>query len=149
MKDLCKVCGLSKPVEDLMKDRARPKGYRNKCLVCLRAEKKIYYATVTKHNKQTPRTPGVLWDQPRKEYLNDLRSKTPCTDCGNNFHWCAMDFDHLPGNKKLFNIMAKYRDVSWELLQNEIAKCEIVCSNCHRVRTRDRLLNSQNVSKLV
>jgi hypothetical protein len=46
-----------------------------------------------------------------------------------------MDFDHVRG-RKLFNIGASLSTVSLVRLLKEIAKCEIVCANCHRLRGR-------------
>ncbi len=44
-----------------------------------------------------------------------------------------MDFDHVRG-KKLFNIAnGRYR--TWKSVIIEIAKCDLVCANCHRIRT--------------
>jgi len=49
-----------------------------------------------------------------------------------------MDFDHLPGQKKGLAVahLLHYLDLS--VVEAEIKKCELVCANCHRVRTRDR-----------
>ena len=61
----------------------------------------------------------------------------PCLDCGNSYPPEAMDFDHVRGTKK-FNISTAHSK-SWRVIEEEIAKCEVVCANCHRVRTRRRL----------
>ncbi len=71
-------------------------------------------------------------------FVEELKSG-PCVDCGGTFHPCAMDFDHLPGFVKLATVSelvagAKSRDA----IMREIAKCDLVCSNCHRVRTHQR-----------
>jgi hypothetical protein len=72
-------------------------------------------------------------------YVRGLKERTPCADCGGVFHHIAMDFDHLPGKKKLFSISTLVmKTVSLERIQREIEKCEIVCANCHRVRTFNR-----------
>lgn len=57
----------------------------------------------------------------------------PCMDCCKRFHPVCMDFDHRPGEIKLFTIAA--RKMGREALLAEIAKCDVVCSNCHRLRT--------------
>jgi hypothetical protein len=57
----------------------------------------------------------------------------PCADCGGCFPPCVMDFDHVRG-KKLFPIGAA-DSRSLPVLLREIAKCEVVCANCHRIRT--------------
>ena len=60
-----------------------------------------------------------------------------CADCGYNAHPAALDFDHLPGTVKRFSIgQQKHR--CKEELEAEIAKCELVCANCHRIRTYER-----------
>ena len=49
-----------------------------------------------------------------------------------------MDFDHVNGDK-LDDIFAmRMRTVSREAIAAEIAKCEVVCANCHRARTHMR-----------
>jgi len=69
-------------------------------------------------------------------------SGIPCMDCGGVFDWCAMDFDHRPDEEKEFAIsrMSRYLATSerLSLIEKEIAKCDLVCSNCHRVRTKKR-----------
>lgn len=69
------------------------------------------------------------------EWLRELR-RVPCADCGGTFPPHAMDFDHRDPTQKRFaiaggKVLLKNRD---ELVA-EIAKCEIVCANCHAIRT--------------
>lgn len=69
------------------------------------------------------------------EMLRDLR-RVPCADCGRTFPPYVMDFDHRDPDRKSFQLtsadaLLKSRDV----LLAEIAKCDVVCANCHRVRT--------------
>ena len=58
----------------------------------------------------------------------------PCADCGGTFDPVCMDFDHRPGVTKRFNVSTIGRHSRSTLLA-EIAKCDVVCSNCHRLRT--------------
>ena len=67
--------------------------------------------------------------------LRDLKSLNPCKNCDNYFHFCQMDFDHIT-NDKSFNISkAAWYGKSWQAILKEIEKCELVCANCHRLRT--------------
>jgi hypothetical protein len=61
----------------------------------------------------------------------------PCADRGRRFPDCAMDFDHRNPDEKRYTV-SEMRHESKELIAAEIAKCDLVCSNCHRVRTRFR-----------
>lgn len=63
----------------------------------------------------------------------------PCADCGGRFPTVCMDFDHLPGFKKLAGVAnLTYSLASMDRLLAEIEKCEVVCANCHRLRTKVR-----------
>lgn len=75
--------------------------------------------------------------QSNRVWLDEIKSNTPCMDCGISYPPCVMDYDHINGNKK-FNVSQGLRDYSRDTLLEEIAKCELVCANCHRIRTRDR-----------
>lgn len=68
-------------------------------------------------------------------WLDELKSK-PCLDCGNVRPLVAMDFDHVRG-EKVANISQMW---SWRRarVEAEIAKCDLVCANCHRERTHRR-----------
>ena len=71
--------------------------------------------------------------------LNVLKAD-PCADCHECFHHAAMDFDHARGEKyKGVSAMWSY---SWARVLEEIAKCDLVCANCHRLRTQARLQNA-------
>jgi hypothetical protein len=49
-----------------------------------------------------------------------------------------LDFDHIKDKK--YNISRMIHDgFSWKAIKKEVEKCEVVCANCHRVRTHYRL----------
>ena len=68
-----------------------------------------------------------------KLILDELKSTIPCLDCGGSFKPGQMDFDHTGIETKNDNI-ARLSGGSTETLVAEIAKCHLVCANCHRVR---------------
>jgi hypothetical protein len=70
-----------------------------------------------------------------REYVNNIKSQFPCTDCKQYFFPVMLDFDHT-GNDKTRNIADMVaRGCSIKTIQSEIDKCQIVCANCHRLRT--------------
>lgn len=77
------------------------------------------------------------YKQSVKEYVRSLKEGKPCVDCGGVFHFAAMDFDHLPGFTKSCTV-SLMASASRETVDREVAKCELVCANCHRVRTYKR-----------
>lgn len=91
------------------------------------------------------------WYQRNKERVNALNAKRltisiellrrlkdrPCQDCSMKFPPEAMDFDHVRGRKR--NGVGRMKRASLSSLMIEAAKCDLVCANCHRVRTKFRL----------
>lgn len=73
----------------------------------------------------------------RRRKLVDALKNRPCMDCGDWLEPFQMDFDHRPGTVKEFAIGTfAYATVPRILV--EIAKCDVVCANCHRLRTHKR-----------
>ena len=70
------------------------------------------------------------------EFVNSLKQK-PCMDCGKKYPHYVMDFDHRDKKKKLTSIslMIGVHRYSKTKILEEIDKCDLVCSNCHRIRT--------------
>lgn len=69
--------------------------------------------------------------------IQDYKVAQGCADCGYNSHPAALDFDHL--GEKLYAV-SMMRSYSWQSIMREVAKCEVVCANCHRIRTDNRRL---------
>ena len=83
-----------------------------------------------KHLARVKARRDAIW-----EWYKDQKHMKPCTDCGVAYPYYVMDWDHL--EDKIFSA-GKAATYSIERLQKEIAKCELVCSNCHRQRTFNR-----------
>lgn len=69
------------------------------------------------------------------QHLWEYLSEHPCVDCG-LADPAVLEFDHL-GDKRGDIARMKY-DYPWSSVLAEIAKCEVVCANCHRRRTDRR-----------
>ena len=69
----------------------------------------------------------------RKRKLVRQAKDKPCADCGVFYPYYVMDFDHINGDK--VDNVSQLNKFTLEKLRAEIAKCEVVCSNCHRERT--------------
>lgn len=96
------------------------------------SRRKHYY-----NNKEQYRTKAREREASIRRYLNEAKS-VPCKDCGIRYPPWVVDFDHL-GDKEFNIATAVKRGMGLNRLAREIAKCDVVCSNCHRQRTHDRL----------
>ena len=71
--------------------------------------------------------------------LWNLLLKSKCLDCGNSDPR-VLEFDHKPSETKSFDIARAVSGStrSWGKIKKEIEKCDVVCSNCHKIRTMER-----------
>ena len=132
----CGRCHELKPLEQF-NWRRRERGQRdNMCRPCRAAYKREHYL----RNKQR------YIDQAQVNKRRARREKTeqllayfvthPCIDCGERDP-LVLEFDHV-GDDKSFEVARAMSDRSWSTILTEIAKCEVVCANCHRRRTYRR-----------
>ena len=129
----CKTCDKIKPRNAFSK-RARAKdGLQSSCKVCKAAYLQNHY----KHNKGKYRAAAAKSQQERQELLRSLKHMKPCMDCSIAHPYYVLDFDHRDPSHKVNSVSALAR-VSTEKMLAEIAKCDLVCSNCHRERTRGK-----------
>lgn len=71
-----------------------------------------------------------------------IKLERGCVDCGYKDHAAALDFDHIPTKgEKMGNVSRVASQGRIEIMLSEIEKCEVVCANCHRIRTYNRLQN--------
>jgi L-lysine 2,3-aminomutase len=66
------------------------------------------------------------------------KKEEPCADCGVSYPYYVMDFDHVSGEKVMMISQLVLRGATTKLM-TELEKCEVVCANCHRIRTFERL----------
>ena len=97
---------------------------------------------VERNKKEKPEKRSAKNKKEVQEMLGRIKEKSGCIDCGNKYPWYILDFDHVYG-KKVANIGQMLNYFSVEDILKEVAKCEVVCSNCHRERTWQRKNNIQ------
>lgn len=105
--------------------------------------KRYYHA-----NKEVEKVKGNKAAQKRRQKiraLTDEQKRRECLDCKTIFHPVAMDYDHRDGEIKLFEI-SQARSLRRDLYLAEIAKCDLVCANCHRHRTYLRRIAKRSAS---
>lgn len=76
------------------------------------------------------------------ELIQKLRD-VPCADCGQRFPFYSMDFDHRIPSEKSTEVPRLLGRVTTDRLLQEISKCDVVCANCHRLRTYSSRLSSR------
>lgn len=134
----CSWCDEDHPVLAFGVNKTKSDGLQSQCRKAkqayarkhYRANKEIY---LTRARNRTRRVVADL-----RNKLLDYFSGHPCVDCG-NADPTVLEFDHLDGKSKLHGVGRMIRcSCPWEEILSEIAKCEVVCCNCHSKRTAAR-----------
>ena len=108
------------------------------CRPCGREISRAYYKKNSERMKKqiyatSKRNRNIL-----REEVNEIKSQ-PCMDCGVSYPPYVMDFDHRAGVDKEGLVSRLVGQGSRNRVYKEIEKCDVVCSNCHRIRTYNRL----------
>jgi hypothetical protein len=113
----CSKCGETKSISEFPKNRGKKDGIHSWCRKC-------HYESNYKHKM------GL------RDFARKLK-EAPCFDCKKTYPWCVMEFDHTRG-VKLFEVTSLHQFGSKKKLLDEIKKCDVICANCHTIRTYKR-----------
>ena len=132
----CSRCGETKPAHEFAWRRRRKLQRDTYCRGCRAAYgKKHYEANKQKYVEQAAARKRRVAVE-RWMYLLEHFRQHPCADCGETDP-IVLEFDHT-GDDKAFNISEGLISRPWPVILAEIAKCDVVCANCHRRRTAGR-----------
>jgi hypothetical protein len=132
----CPRCATLKPRSAFARSKGRADGLQPYCRACRadvdheRYEQEVG-RVVLRHTRTS-------FAKPRGAWLRSLKTGRPCTDCGRLFDPQMVQWDHLPGFEKLGDLSGGFPGRTEEEILREIAKCELVCTNCHIIRTFKR-----------
>lgn len=131
----CAWCGEGKPLAEFNKKRVRKDGTpgrQSHCRDCSQAYAKRHYTG----NKASYLQRNYRYRDELVKAVDAIKEGRPCMDCGNVFPPCVMDFDHRDPTQKVGGISTMTRCTrSMAAILQEIEKCDLVCANCHRIRT--------------
>lgn len=118
---VCSDCNLEKSESEFAKNP------HYKCKSCQNVYFKKYYK-----DKRLKHIQKVKYSKIKnKDWFADLKSKLKCSRCGFD-HPAAIQFHHSDPSKKDFSLsQGVTMGYSRERILEEIAKCEVLCANCH------------------
>ena len=132
----CTKCKTEKPASDYNKNASRRDGLQTMCRECSNSRSRKYYEENKQYHLAQVYKNRKIHHEKARDYLWSILSSSPCMDCGESDPR-VLDFDHLQDKSHNVSEMpgAGY---SIKSIAEEVAKCEVVCSNCHRIRTYER-----------
>ena len=130
---MCPRCGQHKAIDEFgFKNPAR--GWRQSwCRACERIYKADWYAQRRQQHIAYVRVGRARIKRANRARVLAYLSEHPCVDCGEG-NLVVLDFDHV--RDKRGNVTAMVMGgFCWKTIEVEIAKCEVRCVNCHRIKT--------------
>lgn len=121
----CKECNKDLPVSQFRQRGISSTGLKkfdSRCIECLEIYAKTNWASFRNYKNVDRKT--VL--------MQEVKQK--CVRCGYDTCKAALDFHHIDNTTKLFDVSdgVGMKSVTDEVLLEEIEKCVVLCSNCHR-----------------
>jgi hypothetical protein len=129
----CAVCLVVLPLDAFYRNPTAPGGRDRRCKTCVRAYMKRRYdgdEGVRRRAKESQRAANVANAARRDAVI----ARSCCADCGESDP-VVLDFDHVRGEKVASIAAMIAGSYAWLTIEQEIAKCEVRCANCHRRRT--------------
>lgn len=128
MKKICTGCKKEKVIEEFSWKIKKKNVRHAKCIECKREIDKAYYKSSNKR-KNKIRKRAIYSYEFLKLYVQRLKKFGCCKKCGDK-RWYVLDFHHLHDKEDGINYMLRKGSIN--KIKNEIRKCILLCSNCHR-----------------
>ena len=138
---ICSRCKIEKAIDEFNFRHKSANTRHAYCRECGKLLTQSHY----RRNKRQYLDKNTRSFKKRREYAREMKNR-PCADCGVSYPYYVMDFDHREEETKEYELSRTER-MSINAVKREIAKCDVVCSNCHRERTHQRRI--KNLKKAV
>lgn len=118
---VCKGCGIEKPLDEYHKSNKKTGVLQPYCKECSAKNARAYR-------------------QKNRDYVGEYKMKIGCQLCGFKAkHSCQLDLHHINPEEKTYKGSHKSYDAGWskKRIDKEIAKCIVVCKNCHALETQN------------
>lgn len=136
----CYTCKDPKDPSQFNRNARRKDGLQSNCRDCAKRVSRRHY-------EANPADYKARAKARKRHMLEQVRAmKTErCEACRKKFHPVCMDFDHRDPQEKKGSVATMIRQgLAFSTILAEIAKCRLICANCHRVRTMKQLLGASS-----
>ena len=131
----CNACKQTKSKSEFNRNVSRSDGLQSQCRLCKKRRFRSYYRKNARVRHEIKERNVTRREDSKRLFLAFLKDKS-CMDCGTD-DTRVLECDHV--GVKHYNIsLMVTTGYKWETILKELTQCEIVCANCHRIRTYKR-----------
>lgn len=138
----CTKCHKSKRLTDFyLKDKSSGR-HHTQCKTCYKEHRKLTYKEhYRKYQVEYLKRGKIRRAKLREEFRTNMLAflaEKSCVKCGEN-DIRVLEFDHIHDSQKDFSISQAVRiGKTWSQVSDEIKKCQILCANCHKIKTAEQ-----------
>ncbi|MBO0778932.1 MAG: hypothetical protein J2P37_08925 [Ktedonobacteraceae bacterium] len=148
MKKICIRCGEERDAEEDFRWEYKTRGIRMaRCKYCQSELSKHHYQKNKHIYNERTRIRKAQTISENTHRIADYLSRHPCVDCGQTDPR-LLEFDHINGKKYRGIARLISWGFNWQIIEAEIAKCEIRCANCHRIKTIEKSRGGRSTQPL-
>ena len=132
----CKTCNEDKDLDEFHKDKARKDGLKGSCKMCAGSKAKNWRRNNRTRDSRSAIARKKKYRDRNQSFIANYLKENPCVSCG-EANIVVLEFDHLRDKKHNLCSMVSGVPTGYSLhtIKEEVAKCQILCSNCHKKKT--------------
>ena len=131
---MCARCHVAKPLEDFPIKNAARGTRRSYCLRCCREYGREHYRNNVAMYVRKAAARAAIERTANRAFVWNYLLTHPCVDCGERDP-IVLEFDHREPRTKFREVARLVHTHGLSAVRAEIAKCDVRCGNCHRIRT--------------
>lgn len=123
---ICTTCNIDKDKILFLKNKQT-------CKQCKSIYNKTYYSNNRQKCLDKAKRNNKIYFERNRKLVYEYLLEHPCVDCG-EANPVKLDFDHTRDKLEIISKLVR-NGIKLEKLKQEIAKCQVRCANCHRLKT--------------
>ena len=135
MLRVCNLCNDKLPEEDFNFKIKKKNIRQSYCRSCHKAYLKKHYKENTEYYKEKAKVHNKRYQAKARKAIYEFKLSNPCEHCGIEDPR-VLEFNHTDPSTKKYNVAEMVKSGhSVNSILDEIAKCVVLCANCHRIET--------------
>lgn len=130
----CPACNIPKELSEFRPNKTKKDGLQGYCKLCDKEKQTEWYQNNSTKCKEKALARNRSNRLENRNYVIEYLKSHPCINCG-EADIVVLEFDHIRDKK--CGVAQLISTSTLKLLKEEIKKCQVLCANCHALKTRN------------